>query len=107
MEQNPTTGPGTRLPRLFSRPLALVVEPDPAAAEIAMGMLDLLGYDLERVTTGAAALEAIADWRSVVIDNRRARRLADKNTPDLARRWHFRMNLGLDSFEELFRKAAS
>ncbi len=67
MEQNPTTGPGTRLPRLFSRPLALVVEPDPAAAEIAMGMLDLLGYDLERVTTGAAALEAIAEQQPALL----------------------------------------
>ncbi len=30
--------------------------------------------------------------------------LVDKNTPAVARQWHFLMNLGLDSFETLFKK---
>lgn len=34
------------------------------------------------------------------------KRLADKNTPAAARRWHFRMNMGLDSFESTFAKFA-
>ncbi len=35
------------------------------------------------------------------------RRLADKNTPAAARRWHFRMNMGLGSFESTFAKLAT
>jgi hypothetical protein len=34
----------------------------------------------------------------------RARRLADRNTPPLARRWRFRMNLPMHSFESTYRK---
>ena len=34
----------------------------------------------------------------------RARALAEKNTPRLAREWFFRMNMPLDSFESFFRK---
>lgn len=30
--------------------------------------------------------------------------LADKNTPPVARDWHFLLNMGIDSFESLFRK---
>ena len=33
-----------------------------------------------------------------------ARRLAQASTPPLARRWRFRMNMGMDSFEQVFRK---
>ncbi|MBI2345386.1 MAG: winged helix-turn-helix transcriptional regulator [Deltaproteobacteria bacterium] len=32
------------------------------------------------------------------------RRLTDINTPPLAKRWHFRMNIGLDSFLSLYHK---
>ncbi len=32
------------------------------------------------------------------------RRLAELNTPEVARRWGFRMNLGLDAFEATFRR---
>lgn len=35
-----------------------------------------------------------------------ARGAARQNTPRLARRWHYLMNMPLDSFESLFRKAA-
>lgn len=65
--EHTNTSPGTGRPRLFSRPLALVVEPEDAAAEIAMGMLDLLGYDLARVTTGASALETIAEQEPALV----------------------------------------
>ena len=34
----------------------------------------------------------------------RARRLAEENTSELARKWLFRMNLPMDSFESFFRK---
>ena len=34
----------------------------------------------------------------------RARALAARRTPSLARRWHFRMNMPLESFESLFEK---
>ena len=33
-----------------------------------------------------------------------SRRLAKKNTPKIALKWHFRMNMGMDAFESLFRK---
>jgi hypothetical protein len=37
---------------------------------------------------------------------RTSRRLAaaERNTPAVARRWHFRMNMGLDAFQTLFDK---
>ena len=35
---------------------------------------------------------------------RRARKLAEENTPALAKRWLFRMNMPLQSFESMFRK---
>ena len=31
-------------------------------------------------------------------------KLVEKNTPMVARNWHFSMNMGMDSFEDLFRK---
>ena len=31
-------------------------------------------------------------------------RLAERNTPKVARAWHFRLNMGMDSFESLFKK---
>jgi DNA-binding transcriptional ArsR family regulator len=31
-------------------------------------------------------------------------KLVEKNTPTVARNWHFLMNMGMDSFEDLFRK---
>lgn len=34
----------------------------------------------------------------------RARRLAERRTPPLARRWRFRMNMPMESFESLFEK---
>lgn len=33
--------------------------------------------------------------------------LTEKNTPAVARRWHFAMNIGMDSFESLFQKSCS
>ncbi|MFH1437757.1 MAG: hypothetical protein ABIJ56_18765 [Pseudomonadota bacterium] len=32
------------------------------------------------------------------------RRLAEANSPPVALRWHYRMNIGMDSFESLFKK---
>lgn len=31
-------------------------------------------------------------------------KLFERNTPTIARKWHFLMNMGMDSFEDLFRK---
>jgi hypothetical protein len=36
--------------------------------------------------------------------NKYEQNLAEKNTPTVARNWHFLMNMGLDSFETLFEK---
>ena len=36
----------------------------------------------------------------------RERRLAELRTPDVARKWGFRMNMGMDSFESMFEKGA-
>jgi hypothetical protein len=33
-----------------------------------------------------------------------ARRLSEMHTPPVARRWHYRLNMGLDSFEASFRR---
>jgi transcriptional regulator with XRE-family HTH domain len=40
------------------------------------------------------------------VHSRHERRLADLKTPDVARRWNFRMNMSLDSFQSMFAKAA-
>lgn len=37
-------------------------------------------------------------------ETRRSRVLAEKRSPDLARRWGWRMNMGLDSFASVFEK---
>lgn len=42
----------------------------------------------------------------VDVEGPRGRRLADRNTPPLARRWLFRMNMPIRSFESAFRKFA-
>jgi hypothetical protein len=34
-----------------------------------------------------------------------ARALAEQNTPDVARAWRYRMNMGMDAFESTFAKA--
>jgi transcriptional regulator with XRE-family HTH domain len=39
------------------------------------------------------------------VRSRLERRLAEAKTPDVARRWNFRMNMSLDSFTSMFRKA--
>lgn len=44
-----------------SRPVALVVEDDASAGEIASAMLGLLGYDARVAADGTAALRALAD----------------------------------------------
>jgi hypothetical protein len=36
--------------------------------------------------------------------SRYARRLAELHTPPVARRWHYRLNMGIDSFETSFRR---
>jgi transcriptional regulator with XRE-family HTH domain len=36
----------------------------------------------------------------------RERKLAELRTPDVARKWGFRMNMGMDSFESMFEKGA-
>jgi transcriptional regulator with XRE-family HTH domain len=36
----------------------------------------------------------------------RERKLAELRTPDVARKWGFRMNMGMDSFETMFEKGA-
>ena len=33
--------------------------------------------------------------------------LAERNTPPVARKWHFLLNMGMDSFEEVLRKNIS
>jgi hypothetical protein len=33
-----------------------------------------------------------------------ARQLAERHTPPVARRWHYRLNMGLDAFESSFRR---
>ncbi|MEW5849050.1 MAG: hypothetical protein AB2A00_09550 [Myxococcota bacterium] len=38
--------------------------------------------------------------------SRRARELAERNTPDVARRWGYRMNMDLENFRALFQKFA-
>jgi len=40
------------------------------------------------------------------VRSRLERRLAEKKTPEVARRWNFRMNMSLESFATIFRKAA-
>jgi hypothetical protein len=40
------------------------------------------------------------------VRSRLERRLAEAKTPDVARRWNFRMNMSMDSFASMFRKAA-
>jgi DNA-binding phage protein len=40
------------------------------------------------------------------VRSRLERRLAEEKTPAVARRWNFRMNMSLDSFASMFRKAA-
>jgi hypothetical protein len=37
---------------------------------------------------------------------RRERQLAELKTPEVARKWGFRMNMGLDSFASMFEKGA-
>lgn len=37
----------------------------------------------------------------------RERRLAELRTPEVARKWGFRMNMGIDSFESMFTKGAA
>jgi hypothetical protein len=36
-----------------------------------------------------------------------ARQLAERHTPPVARRWHYRLNMGLDAFESSFRRHAA
>ena len=36
-----------------------------------------------------------------------ARELAERHTPPVARRWHYRLNMGLDAFESSFRRHAA
>ena len=36
----------------------------------------------------------------------RERKLAEMRTPEVARKWGFRMNLDMDSFESMFKKGA-
>ena len=36
----------------------------------------------------------------------RERKLAELRTPEVARKWGFRMNMGMDSFESMFAKGA-
>lgn len=37
-------------------------------------------------------------------DNGYSAKLAELNTPPVAQKWHYRMNMGMDAFESLFRK---
>ena len=36
----------------------------------------------------------------------RERKLAEMRTPEVARKWGFCMNMGMDSFESMFKKGA-
>lgn len=82
-----------------------------------LGEHQTLGFFFE-LTHALSGDRALLDEASVLRDRRfrktrdfflgsasqRARQLAELNTPQLARRWNFRMNMGLDSFETLFAK---
>ncbi len=68
MHRSPTTDPGAEPPTGPGRPLALLVESDPGASEIAAGMLDLLGYEVAFAASGELGLaEAAARTPDLVL----------------------------------------
>ena len=83
------------------------------------GVLPVLGLflDLTALLTKRQKLHAEArrfkDGRRKRMENffvdrkftRFEKELAEKNTPSVARHWHFLMNMGLDSFEDRFKKS--
>lgn len=82
------------------------------------GQGDTLGFflDLTSELSGDRALKRASNALRVrprvrarqffKVNSRHERRLADLKTPDVARRWNFRMNMSLDSFRSMFAKAA-
>ena len=83
------------------------------------GVLPVLGLflDLTALLTKRQKLHAEArrfkDGRRKRMENffvdrkftRFEKELAERNTPSVARHWHFLMNMGLDSFEDRFKKS--
>lgn len=82
------------------------------------GVLSVLGFFLDMTGSLARNPELRAEARRLM-DRRRKRmepffvqrrfsdfekKLAQTNTPPVARSWHFLMNMGMDSFESLFQK---
>jgi hypothetical protein len=82
------------------------------------GVLPVLGFFLDMTGSLARNPELLTEARRLM-DRRRKRmesffvqrrfsefekRLAEINTPPVARSWHFLMNMGMDSFESLFQK---
>lgn len=82
------------------------------------GVLPVLGFFLD-MTGLLARSPALRSQGRRLMDHRRKhmesfflrrnlsefeKRLAEANTPPVARSWHFLMNMGMDSFESLFRK---
>jgi hypothetical protein len=77
-----------------------------------------VGFFLE-LTAGLSGDARLTDWSRALRDHRRRatqdfffgpsasglqRRLADERTPEVARRWGFRMNMDLESFRSLFER---
>lgn len=81
------------------------------------GETQAMGFFLDLTAELAGDVE-LAEWARRMRDRRirrtsdffpstgseYGRRLAEANSPPVARRWYFRMNMGMDSFESLFHK---
>jgi transcriptional regulator with XRE-family HTH domain len=83
------------------------------------GQARTLGFflDLTSRLSGDSAFEGAARKLKVRLLSRptqffqpttaRERKLAELRTPDVARKWGFRMNMGMDSFESMFEKGVT
>jgi hypothetical protein len=83
------------------------------------GEKQALGFFIE-IAAELGAEPSLARWADPLRDRRvratrdffhrsgspYARQLAELNTPETARRWHYRLNMGVDSFESSFRRHA-
>ncbi|MCP4713617.1 MAG: hypothetical protein GY868_00755 [Deltaproteobacteria bacterium] len=82
------------------------------------GLKKTLGFffDLSAVLSGSTSykkdadslfdnrLKVTEDFFATPKKGRYRRLLAEQNTPSLAKKWHFSMNMGMGSFEDLFNK---
>jgi transcriptional regulator with XRE-family HTH domain len=78
-----------------------------AAAKLRLGSKTLGPKTLGSKTLGSKTLRFLPRptqfFRPTTL---RERKLAELRTPDVAREWGFRMNMGMDSFESMFEKGA-